>query len=415
MRRRDFITLFGGIPRGAAFIMRLGFAGAATRCAGGAILLASLVAGLASSAWSEELTETPGPLLVTIGGNTVKLDGLVIKKSDAQGRLPIVVFTNGGQPTATAGLSAVNTATYAPYARDLARRGWLAAVALRRGFGKSEGAKPSPITCEAASLDSWASAAADDLQAVIDLIAQRDDADASKVMVIGSEIAGVAAVALSARNPPGLVGVISLSGGLQAESKCPMQDILAQAFKGYGSKSRVPNLWMYAKSDKAFDPDFAERLHAAFLDGGGDLKFMMFYRIGDTGSAIFSQARAAWLTQMDGFLQLSNLPTWKTTDAEDIATKLKITDPIERASIVEVLQSYLAAPGEKALAFSPSMQAAYVAPVNNVVAAPPLPVRTWTGAATIVDARKGALTACQKNAQDCAVALENFTWVGAPP
>jgi hypothetical protein len=118
---------------------------------------------------------------------------------------------------------------------------------------------------------------------------------------------------------------------------------------------------------------------------------------------------------MDGFLQSSNLPTWKTTDAEDIATKLKITDPIERMSVVQVLQSYLAAPGEKAVAFSPSKQATYVAPLNNVVAAPPLPITILTGAATLDAARNGALTACRKNAPDCTVVVENFSFTGAPP
>src|SRR5438270_365924 len=84
------------------------------------------------------------------------------------------------------------------------------------------------------------SAWSDDLQGTIDNVSKRPDADASKVIVIGSEIAGVAAVALSARNPPGLVGVVSVSGGLQSESNCPINDILVDTYKNFGTKNRVP-------------------------------------------------------------------------------------------------------------------------------------------------------------------------------
>jgi hypothetical protein len=120
-------------------------------------MLVALACIDASSAWSDELTETSASFPVTIGGNAVRVDGLVIRKSDAQGRLPIVLFTNGGETTATAG-TAVTSATYAHYARDLARRGWLAVFVTRRGFGKSEGPKPTPIACQAASLNAWTTA-----------------------------------------------------------------------------------------------------------------------------------------------------------------------------------------------------------------------------------------------------------------
>lgn len=379
------------------------------------ILLATLACATATSAWSDELTETSGPFPVTIGGNTVRLDGLVIKKSDAQGRLPIALFTNGGEATATAG-AAVTAATYAHYARDMARRGWLAVVAIRRGFGKSEGPKPVPIVCQAASLNAWATAAADDLQATIDYIAQRPDADASKVVVIGSQIAGVAAVALSARNPRGLAGVVAVSGGLLSESGCPVRDILVDAYRDFGTKSHIPNLWIYSKTDKIFDPDLAERLHTAFLDGGGDVKFIMFYRDGDVGTSIFGQATRSWYTQMDGFLRAQGLPTWSAADAKEMARRLRIVDSLEVPNLeAYLIQNYSPAPGEKAIAFSPSAQAAWVRPKDTVVAMPKLPVWIYTNAPSLDAAQKGALAGCQKTEPDCTIVMENFRWVGEAP
>jgi dienelactone hydrolase len=379
------------------------------------MMLVALACIDASSAWSDELTETSASFPVTIGGNVVHLDGLVIRKSDAQGRLPIALFTNGGETTATAG-TAVTTATYAHYARDLARRGWLAVVVIKRGFGKSEGPKPTPIACQAASLNAWATAAADDLQGTIDTIAQRPDADASKVVVIGSEIAGVAAVALSARNPRGLAGVIAVSGGLLSESNCPMKDILVDAYKDFGTRSRVPNLWIYSKSDKIFDPDFAERMHSAFLDGGGDVKFIMFYRDGDVGTSIFGQATRSWYTQMDGFLRARGLPTWSNADVKQIASKLRIADSLEVPSLeANLIANYFPAPGEKVIVFSPSAQMAWVRPKNSVVEIPRLPIWIWTNDASLDAAQKGDLAGCQKIQPDCTIIMENFRWVGATP
>ncbi|WP_050419435.1 dienelactone hydrolase family protein [Bradyrhizobium tropiciagri] len=376
------------------------------------LLLVAFACGAASSAWSDELTEMQATFPVTVGGNTFRLEGLIIRKTDAQGRLPIALLTNGGAATATGGVNAT-AAAYAHYARDLARRGWLAVVTMRRGFGQSEGPKPAPITCQAASLDAWAGAAADDLQATIDTIAKRPDADASKVIVIGSEIAGVAAVALSARNPPGLVSVVSVSGGLQSESNCPINDLLVEGYKSFGAKSRVPNLWIYSSSDRLFGPDLAERLHTAFLDAGGDVKFVMFFHDGNVGTAVFGQATEVWYVQMDGFLRAHNLPTWRTTDVWSVIDRLKITDRMERQNFAgSMIQHYFAAPGEKAIAISPTVQAAWTRPQDKLGDGPPLPLNYQTGSRSLDDARNGALAACQKAAQDCAIVMENFHWVG---
>lgn len=376
------------------------------------VMVAAFTCAAAPAAWSDELTETPVSFPVTVGADTFRLEGLVIRKTDAQGRLPIAVLTNGGTATATTGTSAT-AATYTRYARDLARRGWLAVVAIRRGFGKSEGPKPTPIACEPASLNTWAMAAADDLQAAIDGVAKRPDADPSKVIVIGSEIAGVAAVALSARNPPGLVGVVSVSGGLRSETSCPINDTLVDAYKNFGSKSRVPNLWIYSKSDKVFPPDLAERLHTAFLDAGGDVKFVMFFAEGNVGTTIFGQAATAWYAQMDGFLRARGLPTWGAADVKDVVDRLKIVDHLERENLSGVLmQYYFAAPGEKAIAFSPTLQAEWIRPQNKVNASPRLPVTYQTTSKSLDDARNGALAACQKAAPDCTIVMENLHWVG---
>jgi dienelactone hydrolase len=387
----------------------------AMKIAGFFLLLAALVPGFGPSARADELTEASAFFPVAIGGSTVRLEGLIVKKSDAQGRLPVAIITNGGTTTATAG-TAVSPALYAPLARDLARRGWLAAVVLRRGFGQSEGAKPTPVACQAAAFANWASAAADDLEATLQFLEQRPDADPDRAIVIGSASAGVAVVALSARNPRGLAGVVNIAGGLQSESKCPMNDVLTDAFRDFGAKSRVPNLWIYARSDKVFPPDLTNRLHAAFLDSGGDVKFVLFHINGDAGNTIFGGARLQWLVQLDGFLRARHLPTWTAADVDDILGKLKLTqNNIKDVARGGLAGRYFPAPGEKALAYSKTAASALTNP-TDALSDVKLPWAWNTYATTLDAARKAALEACEKTAAaPCAIVMENNRWVGDTP
>jgi dienelactone hydrolase len=354
-------------------------------------LVALLTAVTASAAWPDELSEAFGVLPVTIGGNTVELDGMVVKQADAQGRLPVAVFTNGGN-VPTAGLN-ITAKDYAPLARDLARRGWLAVVAMRRGYGQSQGPKPLLMKCDAAEFDAWAGMAADDLQAVMKFVAQRPDADSNRVIVIGPASGGVAAIALSARNPRGLRAVITVSAGVKSEAGCPMAEILSAAFRNYGTSSRVPNLWIYGASDPVFDPALADRMHTSFLDGGGDTKFVMLHDDDDGGNAIYTKRRRSWFLQMDGFLRTLQLPTWTQADAFAVAKKLNYADTPRL-----LLDGYFPAPGAKALAHSTATQFAS----GNAT------IFLWTGVMTMEEARKKALEQCQKTAPPpCLIVMEN--------
>ena len=109
-------------------------------------------------------------------------------------------------------------------------------------------------------------------------------------------------MALAARNPKNLRGVINVSGGLQTPD-CPKEDVLVNAFKDYGATSRVPTLWVYAKNDSLFGPNLVERMQSAYLDGGGDVKLVMYDKFGDDGHALFGDAdRPPALADGDGRL-----------------------------------------------------------------------------------------------------------------
>ncbi len=357
-----------------------------------ALMLPVLIA-IATPAKSDEFIEDSAFLRVNIGGRVVRLEGLIVKRADAIGRLPIALIAHG-KPENLQNMLDNHASAYIEHAKDLAMRGWLAVVAIRRGFGQSDGPMPSQVSCRSTTFLPRFSADADDLQAVLDLVARRPDADATRMIALGVSAGGAAVTALSARNPSNLLGVINISGGLRLQS-CPKEDVLVDAFRNLGKTSRVPSLWLYARNDSFFGSAVVERMQNAFLDGGGDVKLVMFDQIGDDGHRLFSlsSGRNRWLPEMDGFLRFRKLPTWQRQDVTALLAKL---GAVERSR--SFVESFIAAPLEKALAKASD---GYL-------------YGAW-GLKTIGEARNVALTGCKKgkSQQKCTIVMENGRWMDA--
>jgi dienelactone hydrolase len=352
-----------------------------------------LFLAVASPTLSGDFLEENGFFRVTIGGRSYRLEALTVKRADSPGRLPIALIAHG-KPGNLQGMLDDHAKNFVEIARDLASRGWLAVAVIRRGFGQSDGPMPSPVTCQSTSFIPRFTADADELEATLNFIAGRPDADPSRMIAIGVSAGGAAVMALSARNPTNLRAVINVSGGLRMEN-CPKEQALVQVFKDFGAKSRVPTLWMYAQNDNSFGPELVGRMRDAFLDGGGDVKFVMFDPIGKDGHTLFSSGagRFRWLQQMDGFLRFHDLPTWQRRDVDALLKQLN--DVESHRAFVE---GFLAAPFEKALAR---------------VTADNYMFGNW-GSKTLGDARKFALDGCGKKRPPnlCAIVMENNDWVG---
>ena len=356
------------------------------------LALAAVLCAGAAPAQQNELSEDSSFLRVTIGGKSVRLEAFAVKRADATGKLPIALIAHG-KPTTQGSMLDQRATDYARQARDLARRGWLAVAVMRRGFGASDGPAPVPLSCASTTLVDRFNADADDLEAALETIGKRPDADPLRVIAIGVSAGGAAVTALSARNPKGLVGAVNISGGLRFPS-CPKEDALVAAFKAYGAKSRVPSLWVYAKNDSFFGPAVVERMQAAFLDGGGDVKLVMLEADERAdGHFIFGLAsgRFKWLPQMDAFLRFHKLPTWTRDDVNVLMRKLNAKEP-SRA----FLENYVAGPTERALARQKA--GTFLTETH--------------GSRSLEDARKAALESCEKRGQPCEILMENDRWRG---
>ncbi len=330
----------------------------------------------------------------TIESRSVRLEGLIVKRSDLTEKLPIALITHG-KSSNLADMLGSKAADYSGTARDLAQRGWLAVVVMRRGFGQSDGPMAATVSCTTASFASRFAADVDDLQGALAVVSKRPDADPSRAIAIGVSAGGAAVVALAARNVPNLRGVISISGGLRMPD-CPKEDVLVNAYKDFGSASRVPNLWVYAKNDSFFGPALVERMQSAFLDGGGDVKLVMYEKFGDDGHSLFTAAsgKLQWLMEMDAFLRFHKLPAVGRDRIAELSKLLKL-----ESSQRGFLDRYVAAPTYKVMVQTPDRKHHF----------------TRFGASTLEGARKAAMTACAeryKMPEPCKIVMENDIWLG---
>ena len=200
-----------------------------------------------------------------------------------------------------------------PQALWFARRGWVALVVVRRGYGSSGG---SPDTdhgghCGARmrpEFESGGTYAAEDLRTAIDYARSLPQVDDTHIVAAGVSSGGFATVALTVNPPQGLVAAISFAGGRGSRADhdvCDAGDLI-DAFRSYGKRSRVPMLWIYADNDKFFWPELAQKFDQAFRAGGGMEEFVRAPADGEDGHHLFYHW-AAWSATVDAFLAAQKL------------------------------------------------------------------------------------------------------------
>jgi len=362
-----------------------------------ATIAVALIGGIASAS-AQALIEETTFLDVQIDGRPYRLEALIVKPAGASGRLPIALLTHGRN-----GLAEENAKKRArgllPQARDFAHRGWLAVSVVRRGFGLSDGPEARGVDCVHQTFRENFERNADDLAAALTAIAQRPDADPHRVVAVGVSAGGAAALALAARRPPGLVGVINVSGGLQVSRNgvpCSIERGLISAFANFGARSRVPTLWLYAQNDSLFAPSLVTALHEAYRRAGGIAELALFAPLSDDGHKLWSmfEGRKQWLPRLDQFLIAQALPTW-----DRAALEARMATSRLGSSARPVIEGYLAAPTEKVLAVSQSTHRLF-----------------WWAGGELAAMRQKSLDACeQKTSEPCAVVLENFAPTGNAP
>jgi dienelactone hydrolase len=322
-----------------------------------------------------------------LDGRDVRLETLIVRPEKAEGRLPLALITHG-KSSSSVSMGDLRAASYATVARDFARRGYLAAVVMRRGFGQSDGPFPGGTNCANLALGDRFDSDAAELDGALQALKQRPDVDPERIIAVGESAGGAAVLALAQKRPAGLRGIVNVAGGLNIDECVERgRDALVAAIGGWKGARDIPQLWIYARNDELFPPALVDRMRSAALDAGANVRFVELPEIKPRGHLIFrhGQARLVWLQAMDGSLRAWGLPTWNPARARQLYARLGLT---RRA---DAFERYFAAPGEKAMAFSPQRKH----------------FRYWFGTVTLTQAKENALRDCGKDAPDCVIAFEN--------
>jgi dienelactone hydrolase len=312
-------------------------------------ILAMLMAAVALGAQSyvEREIEIPWAKAVPRG-----LDALLVY-ADLPGKHPLVVITHGSSRKMEEH-ARVTPWQELPQALSFARRGWIALVVVRRGYGASGG---DPDThhggrCPRTDYQEAGEYSAEDLRVAIDYARGLPQVDDTRIVAMGVSTGGFASVALTAKAPHGLVAAINFAGGRgsKADHDVCNPDNLIHAYREFGKHSRTPMLWIYAQNDKFFWPELAQQFDAAFRSQGGQDQFVLAPAIGEDGHSLFRHV-SAWSATVDDFLKAQNLMVMAKPLPELVPPNIPAPAGLNEDGL-NAFQSYLLLGPHKAFAMS---------------------------------------------------------------
>ena len=193
-----------------------------------------------------------------------------------------------------------------------ATQGFVVVVALRPGFGKSDGPyleTSGPCDNRDYVRDGRETAAVEG--AIVESAAALAGVDPKRIVVVGQSAGGFGVIALADAPPPGVLGVISFAGGRGGDDHehiCSGEQNLVRAAGVFGQTNRLPQLWLFAANDHFFAPPVAHAMFSAYQASSSlKLTFVDLPPFGDDGHRTFARADpSVWAGPVSKFLHEIN-------------------------------------------------------------------------------------------------------------
>lgn len=288
---------------------------AAVLAFGGSLEASCFAQALAPVTPARELVTIPMPG-AGIFGTSLDLSTEVFKPT-GQGPFPILVYAHGRSGTQQE-RSALSEVVPRPFMSFWIAKGFAVVAPARPGYGKTGGSDreipghnwdgrgncsgvPNP--------ERVASIASAAVQTSLEWARAQPWAAGSKILLAGNSVGGLAAVALSATNPPGVVAYINFAGGIagnpdQSPGKSCNPEKVREAFAAYGKTTSMPGLWLYAQNDKYWGPDAPKQWHAAYVAGGSAAELITTPPVPNAdGHDLIFVARDLWAPAVEQFLK----------------------------------------------------------------------------------------------------------------
>ena len=239
------------------------------------------------------------------------------------GPFPLAVI-NHGKPAPGSNVSLIEPGFDAA-ARWFVDRGFVVAVPLRRGYGRSQGTVADMAgTCATLDYVATAKQTAIDIEAVIGFMTKQSIVEHQNVIVVGHSHGGFGALGVAADNLSSVVGVVNFAGGtglwkpstvqqwmrrvVQGNICNGRQNLLA-AFDWLGERNSVPQVWLYAENDEVFYPELAMAMKTAYQRKSRFPISFVSLPSSPSGHMLFAgDSVISWAAAVNGFLKSLHVP-----------------------------------------------------------------------------------------------------------
>jgi dienelactone hydrolase len=232
-------------------------------------------------------------------------------RPDRPGPWRVVVINHGKSAVITERVALQPVQCGSEAVRWFTRRGYLAVMPVRRGFGATGGVmgeNPGPCN-ERRDYARSALEGARDIAAAVDYATALPGALPDGAVVVGQSAGGVATVAYASLPHPKVAALISMAGGdgghldQRSNHNCH-PELLAKAMGRFGATARTPMLWIYTENDSFFAPAIATSLRDSFVKAGGRVTFVNPGPFAADGHSLFFGAggSAIWGPRFEDYL-----------------------------------------------------------------------------------------------------------------
>ena len=251
----------------------------------------------------------------------------MIYSPPGSGPFPLVTI-NHGKPHPGSDLRSV-TPDFETAAHWFVDRGFIVAVPLRRGYGRSEGVESDMVgTCATLNYVATSEQTGIDIEGVIAFLATKKMVDGDKVVVVGHSHGGFGALSVAAGSHKGVRGIVNFAGGtgswglfnamqwprrIMQGRLCNGRENLLSALRQLGERNALPQLWLYAINDKTFPPELAQTMLEAYRDRSRfPISFVALPASPVNGHLVLAQGDAStWGPSVDQFLQSLRIPGYR--------------------------------------------------------------------------------------------------------
>ena len=295
--------------------------------------------GLAVDVVAKDMREETVRIPVTVkdmyGRQETRTIPIIIFRPQGDGPYPLVVFNHGRAVTEKRATQGRNRPEHV--ARYLVAKGFVVMAPTRVGYAETYGDfdPEDGGSCSQPRIEPKSIAASDQVLATVELAKTLPYVDATRWIVAGQSVGGLATVTTVGRNPPGLLGGINFAGGsggnpeTQPGRPCSPNSI-TNFWGSLAKTAKAPMLWLYWQNDKYWGEDVPKKWHKSWTDGGAQAAMTTFPPSGEDGHSGINTDMEHWLPVVDAFLgQLGfNKPAIVTrppvTDFADIADAGKV-------------------------------------------------------------------------------------------